>query len=328
MEISTSKSFSQQLTYFEKYLSQINFMDDPSHLYAPVAYTMESGGKRIRPALVLMANDLFSDNPEEVLPAALAVEVFHNFSLVHDDVMDEAPIRRGKPAVHEKYNLNTAILSGDMMLILAYRYLNLLQDKYIPEALRTFNRIAEEVCKGQQRDMDFEERSDVSTDEYLLMIEQKTAALVGGSLRLGAIVGNANEEQASLLENFGRSLGISFQLMDDYLDCFGDPEKFGKKIGGDIQQFKKTWLWIACQSELNSEEKKHFAIEKSNSADNEEAWISFVTDLYKEKGINQMVLAEANRYYAMAINQLQQLECPGDKEALLQFSAKLLARNT
>ena len=295
-------------------------------LYEPVEYILRSGGKRIRPALVLMANEMFGGNPREALPAALAVEVFHNFSLVHDDVMDKAPLRRGKPTVHEKFNLNTAILSGDLMLIMAYQCLDQLEAEYIPEALNTLNRIAEEVCQGQQRDMDFESRNEVSTEEYILMIEQKTSALLGVSMRLGAIMAKAEKKHAILLEQFGRELGISFQLMDDYLDCFGDPATFGKQVGGDILQHKKTWLWIACQALLGQEEKEHFEHQELKSKDDPQAWLNYVLNLYREKGIDKAVRKEANNYFEKAISSLEKLECPNSKEPMFDLAEKLLNR--
>src|SRR5690554_3332630 len=218
----------------------------PDRLYEPVRYILSIGGKRIRPALTLMVCDFLSGDYKKALPAALAVEMFHNFSLMHDDIMDEAPLRRGKQSVHEKWDLNTAILSGDAMLILAYR----LFEGYDPEKFRDlaklFSETALQVCEGQQLDIDFESRDDVEVVEYLKMIEQKTAVLLGAAMEMGAIVAQASEAQKRVVYEFGKNLGIAFQLQDDYLDVFGDPKTFGKQVGGDIIANKKTYLYLTA----------------------------------------------------------------------------------
>lgn len=230
---------------FDEYLSQHTFQKEPSTLYEPVDYILQLGGKRFRPALLLMSCRLFTKNIEAALPAAYAVELFHNFSLMHDDIMDAAPLRRGQPTVHHQYSTNTAILSGDVMLIYCYEYLLQIADKQlIPNLIQIFNRFAIEVCEGQQWDMDFEQQTDVMISDYLRMIEYKTAALLGGCLELGAMIGGASPENAKHLAAFGRHAGIAFQLQDDLLDTFGEPHKVGKKLGGDIAQNKKTYLII------------------------------------------------------------------------------------
>ena len=217
---------------FSDYLLENRFLKEPLNLYEPIDYILQIGGKRVRPVLVLMAARLFDNHYQKALPAALAVEVFHNFTLVNDDIMDDAPIRRGQPAVHTKYNLNTGILSGDVMLILVYKLLMQIdKGTALPEILRVFNDTAILVCEGQQYDMDFEKRSDVSIPEYITMIEYKTAVLMAVALKIGAIIGGANNEDAQNLYEFGRLAGIAFQLQDDLLDTYGNPEKFGKKPG-------------------------------------------------------------------------------------------------
>jgi geranylgeranyl diphosphate synthase type II len=220
----------------------------PHELYDPLDYIMSLGGKRMRPVLVLLAHHLYSDNHEEVLDAAIAVETFHNFSLIHDDIMDAAPIRRGKPTVHEKWNHNTAILSGDVMLVKAYEHFVNYPKEILPELLKLFNKTAIEVCEGQQIDMMFETQTNVSVEDYIRMIELKTAVLLGCSLEIGAIVAKAPTEEAKMLYEFGRLMGIAFQLQDDYLDVYANPDKFGKQVGGDIIANKKTFLWIEAHA--------------------------------------------------------------------------------
>ncbi|TYQ00084.1 geranylgeranyl diphosphate synthase type II [Tenacibaculum adriaticum] len=231
-------------TDFLDYLQTQKFENEPKNLYAPIEYILQLGGKRIRPILTLIAADIFSGNYQKAIPAAMAVETFHNFTLVHDDIMDEAPLRRGKETVHKKWNINTGILSGDAMLILAYQYFENYKPKVFQQLAKLFSKTALEVCDGQQLDVDFETRNDVTIDEYIKMITLKTSVLVAAALKMGAIVAEADEEQANHLYDFGLNLGIAFQLQDDYLDTFGDPETFGKQVGGDIIENKKTYLYL------------------------------------------------------------------------------------
>ena len=222
------------------YFATTSIEKDPVNLYQPIQYILSLGGKRMRPVLTLMTAEIFDVDCRKALPAAIAVEMFHNFSLVHDDIMDDAPLRRGNQTVHEKWNLNTAILSGDAMLILAYQYF----EEYEPEIFRAlaklFSKTALEVCEGQQWDVDFEQRDNVTIPEYLKMIEYKTAVLVAAAMKMGGIVAQTSVENCDLIYDFGLNLGIAFQLQDDYLDAFGDPETFGKQVGGDIMENKKT----------------------------------------------------------------------------------------
>lgn len=228
---------------FETYRLQHPFDRDPTGLYTPVNYIMELGGKRLRPILALLGYELFQEDYQPALPLAYAIEVFHNFSLVHDDIMDAAPLRRGQATVHQKWNLNTAILSGDVMLIYAYDYLlQLNTPDRMADIVRVFNRVAREVCEGQQMDMDFETRADVSIPEYLKMIELKTSVLIAGALEMAALAAGADAADVRHLYEFGRNVGIAFQLQDDILDTFGDASAVGKQIGGDIVQNKKTFL--------------------------------------------------------------------------------------
>ena len=236
------------LSYLQNLIStEVNKMSYPEHpgqLYEPISYILSLGGKRMRPALLLMACELFGGDVNKAIPPALAIEVFHNFTLMHDDIMDKAPLRRGKTTVHEKWNQNVAILSGDVMLIEGYKLMMQVENHLLRQVLDIFNETAVGVCEGQQIDMEFETQQNVRIDEYINMIRLKTAVVLGGALKIGALIGSASQKDADLLSNFGIQLGIAFQLQDDILDVYGDPEKFGKQVGGDIISNKKTYLLI------------------------------------------------------------------------------------
>ena len=238
------KSIAQYREAFQEYLDLKIQVKEPVNLYNPMRYILGLGGKRLRPVLVLMSAEIFEADYKNALDAALAIEIFHNFSLVHDDIMDDAPLRRGKETVHERWDINTGILSGDAMLINAYQLFENYQSEIFQELAKLFSKTAMQVCEGQQYDIDFESRDDVSIEDYLKMIEYKTAVLVGASLQMGAIVANTSEANKQSVYEFGRLLGIAFQLQDDYLDAFGDPETFGKQSGGDIIENKKTFLYL------------------------------------------------------------------------------------
>lgn len=239
---------------FLTYLESKEWIQEPKNLYEPIDYILKLGGKRIRPVLTLMAADIFSGSFKKALPAALAVEVFHNFTLVHDDIMDDAPLRRGKKTVHEKWNINTGILSGDAMLILAYQYFENFEPDVFQKLAKLFSKTALEVCDGQQLDVDFETRSDVTINEYINMIRLKTSVLVAAALKMGAIVAETSETNANLIYDFGLNLGLAFQLQDDFLDTFGNPETFGKQVGGDIIENKKTYLYLKALEVANEED--------------------------------------------------------------------------
>jgi len=238
------KTLSDLRHLFNENIPYPSFKRDPEELYEPLSYMLELGGKRMRPVLVLLGCEMFSREAERALPQAIAIELFHNFTLIHDDIMDKAPLRRGLPTVHEKYNSNIAILSGDVMLVYAYKNLIQCKKNLIEPVVTLFNQTAVEVCEGQQLDMNFENRNDVSVKEYLKMIKLKTAVLIGCSLQTGAIIGGASAKEAERMYHAGYHLGIAFQLQDDILDSFGDEKKFGKQTGGDIIQNKKTILLI------------------------------------------------------------------------------------
>ncbi|HXB45421.1 MAG TPA: polyprenyl synthetase family protein [Puia sp.] len=237
-------SFEELSKEFSAKFNTKHFPEHPVSLYEPADYFLSLGGKRIRPVLCLMANELFNDMNPDAWNAATAIELFHNFTLIHDDIMDKAPLRRGVQTVHEKYGSSSALLSGDVMLVVAYDYLNKVDSSYLHKIIHVFNKTAKEVCEGQQIDMDFENKEIVSLDQYLHMIELKTSVLLAGSLQIGSILGGAGDGNQQHLYEFGRNLGLAFQVQDDYLDAFGDPKKFGKQVGGDILSNKKTFLLI------------------------------------------------------------------------------------
>ena len=227
-------------------IEKLDWSREPKGLYEPIGYTLAAGGKRVRPQLALLATKLFGGKEEDVLPAALALEVFHNFTLLHDDVMDKAAVRRGRPTVHVKWNENTAILSGDQMMIEAYKLLSQVPEKKLAKTLRLFNQMATEICEGQQYDVDFESRDDVTIPEYMEMIRLKTSVLLATALRIGAYIAYANDEQQKKIYEYGIHVGLAFQIQDDMLDCYGDEATFGKAIGGDIAENKKTYLWLTA----------------------------------------------------------------------------------
>jgi geranylgeranyl diphosphate synthase type II len=249
-------AFQELIEKFNQDFDTTHFPIQPATLYEPSEYFLKIGGKRIRPVLCLLGNELFSDLHPDAFLAAKAVELFHNFSLVHDDMMDEASLRRGQPTVHTKYDSNTAILVGDIMVIRAYEYLQLIQSNHLSKILGLFNQTAREVCEGQQLDMDYAKKATVSMEEYIHMITLKTSVLLAASLQMGAIIGGAGEHNCSHLYEFGKKLGIAFQIQDDYLDAFGDASVFGKDPGGDIKQNKKTFLLIRALETANPEQLK------------------------------------------------------------------------
>ena len=315
------KNFKQIQQLFLNYLENNLFELQPNTLYEPANYILQLGGKRLRPILALMGHQCFDKNLEASLPVAMAVEIFHNFSLVHDDIMDAAPLRRGKPSVHYKYNLNTGILSGDLLLIYAYEYLRKIeQPEKVKEALTIFNRVAIKVCEGQQYDVDFETRNDVTIAEYIMMISGKTAALVSGSLQLGALVGGASQKDQDHIAQFGMNIGIAFQLQDDILDTFGDPKKFGKKVGGDIIQNKKTFLILkALEIATPAQRQELHSLYQSTSVE-ENQKVQAVKALFEKLDIRQLAEIERNKYQKMAFEHLEAIHAPREPKKLLENS--------
>ncbi len=299
----------------------------PKDLYLPVNYALQMGGKRLRPVLLLMAYNLFEKNVSKVLPAAIAIEVFHNFTLLHDDIMDKAEVRRNRPTVHTRFGDNSAILSGDGMSFLSYQYLMECTSPCLPDVLKLFTQTALEVCEGQQYDMDFETRLDVSEDEYLEMIRLKTAVLLACSLKAGAVLANAPRQQADWLYDFGINLGLAFQLQDDLLDTFGDQDTFGKKIGGDIVANKKTFLLIKALENAGADKKTKLLhwIEKENFCPEEK--INAVTTIYNQFNIKELAEKKVDFYFSKAMDILENLETENSrKQPLLQLASKMLTR--
>ncbi|MET3126096.1 geranylgeranyl diphosphate synthase type II [Arcicella rosea] len=304
--------------------SQQTYGEHPEELYEPIRYLMSLGGKRMRPLMTLMATALFTDDWQKAIKPATAVEVFHNFTLMHDDIMDKAPLRRGKPTVHAKWNDNTAILSGDVMLVQAYELLMFVEDAKFKKALKRFNRTAAEVCEGQQLDMNFENRENVSEEEYLEMIKLKTSVLLGYALELGGIIGGASEKSCDLLYNIGLNIGLGFQLKDDLLDVYGDPEKFGKQVGGDIISNKKTFMLIEALEKAEGETK--LALDKWLSLKEFDATekVKAVTAIYDTLGIREVATIKINTYFDKAFEALDSLKVDEDRKLILRTFAETL----
>lgn len=320
---------SQYAGLLNKELANIEFGNHPKELYDPIRYIMDLGGKRMRPILTLMAYQLYKDRPEEVLRPALAVEVFHNFTLMHDDIMDNAPLRRGQPTVHEKWNPNVAILSGDTMLVKAYDLLLDVGAGKLFTALQLFNRCAAEVCEGQQIDMNFESAFAVTEGEYLEMIRLKTAVLLGFSLELGAVMGDAPGEQAGLLRDFGTNIGIGFQLKDDLLDVYGDQKKFGKQVGGDIIANKKTFLLIKALENAKGDDRRQLENWQMVKEFDKNEKVAAVTAIYNRCGIRELTERKMNEYFGLGLQQLNQLNAPASKkQVLVDFAHYLIARES
>lgn len=301
---------------------------EPKNLYEPIQYILGLGGKKMRPVLTLMSAEIFDANYVKALPAALAVEVFHNFSLVHDDIMDDAPLRRGNITVHEKWNINTGILSGDAMLILAYQYFEQYEPFIFRELAKLFSKTALEVCEGQQWDVDFETRSDVTIPEYLKMIEYKTAVLVAAAMKMGAIVAETSTENGDLIYDFGLNLGLAFQLQDDYLDAFGNPATFGKQIGGDIIENKKTYLYLKAIEFASAEEKAKLLQLFSVSLEENATKIEEVKTIFNATGATKATQQAIQDYTLMAFATLDKMNISSEKKSMLRsFGENLMNRN-
>jgi geranylgeranyl diphosphate synthase type II len=312
--------------------SNLKFTAEPAGLYDPLRYMIEIGGKRIRPRLCLLTYSLFKDEfTEEILSPAAAIEVFHSFTLIHDDIMDKADVRRGVPTVYKKWNENTAILSGDVMSIESYKMLAKAPAAVLPEALGLFSTTAAEVCEGQQYDMDFENMAQVPMADYMKMIGLKTAVLIACSAKMGALIGGASSEKADLLYRFGYDLGLAFQITDDWLDTFGDTRIFGKAIGGDILNNKKTWLMIQAQNNASPAELEALAaaMEMPISTDEEKAAkIAAVKDLYAQLGVEQQAKEEIVRLHNQAMEYVDRLGLTEEKqEAIRHYAETLLGRS-
>jgi len=308
-------------------IDKLTFPVYPAELYEPISYILSLGGKRMRPSLLLLACDLFGGDVEAAIPPALAIEVFHNFTLMHDDIMDNAPLRRGRMTVHERWNKNVGILSGDVMLVESYKLMMQVPERILRAVLDIFNKTAVGVCEGQQMDMDFETRDNVCIPEYLDMIRLKTSVLLGGALKIGALIGGADVKDAELLNNFGEHLGVAFQLQDDILDVYGDPEKFGKQVGGDIISNKKTYLLIKAlelsDDRLTRELLGWMALKEFDS--NEK--VAAVTEIYNSLNVRKYAEDAMETYADKAFFELNKINLPEThKQYLRDFADGLLVR--
>lgn len=313
---------------FVAYLEKYSTINEPKNLYEPIHYILGLGGKRLRPVLTLMTAEIFNSDYKKALDAALSIEVFHNFSLVHDDIMDAAPLRRGEETVHEKWDINTGILSGDAMLIKAYQLFENYEAKIFQSLAKLFSKTAIEVCEGQQYDVDFETRNDVSIPEYLKMIEYKTAVLVGAAMKMGAIVANASEADQNNIYEFGRNLGIAFQLQDDYLDAFGNPKTFGKQVGGDIIENKKTYLYLKALEFSKEDDQFKLRDLFNTTLEENAAKINIVKQIFNTSGATDATQKEIENYTNKAFLVLDALDISEEKKTLLRdFGTSLMNRN-
>ncbi|MBT4344859.1 polyprenyl synthetase family protein [Flavobacteriales bacterium] len=319
------KDLSQIAEIIEAEINNISYLKDPENLYSPIEYTMELGGKRIRPILLLISYQLFNDNFERAFSPAKAIELFHNFTLLHDDIMDKAPLRRGKITVHKKWNNNIAILSGDVMMIHAYQLLAQVESKYLKSILNIFNKAAIEVCEGQQWDMDFESKDDVPLIDYMQMIEFKTAVLLAASLKIGAVLADAKKKDQNHLYEFGLNMGIAFQLKDDLLDVFGTSKLFGKKIGGDIIANKKTFLYLKALQISDFSTK--LKLKKLYTSENEnDTKVEKVKKIFVDLNIKKHTLDLMKSYYIKAMKHLDAIDSD-KKSPLIDFADKLMHRD-
>lgn len=318
------QTFEQLSIQFTEYFKQEHFPKEPASLYDPNRYFLELGGKRVRPILCLMGNELFDNILPDAWNVSTAIELFHNFTLVHDDIMDRAPLRRGMKTVHEQYGESTALLSGDVMLVMAYEYLRKVSPKYLVRILGIFNKTAREVCEGQQIDMDFEKRDNVGFEEYENMISLKTSVLLAASLQMGAILGGASERNQQLLYEFGRKVGLAFQVQDDYLDAYGDPQKFGKQVGGDIKSNKKTFLLIRALEAANPAQNEK--LQQLLSSDGE-GKVSEVLDIFNQCGVDDWARHLKESYMQQALEHLEDVAVvTARKEPLKELAFYLLQR--
>lgn len=313
---------------FIHYLQEKVTLKEPKNLYEPITYILALGGKRLRPVLTLMSCELFNAPFQKALDASLAIELFHNFSLIHDDIMDNAPLRRGKVTIHEKWNLNTGILSGDAMLILAYQFFENYDPIPSQQLAKLFSKTAIEVCEGQQYDIDFEDREDVTIEDYLHMINYKTAVLAGAAMTMGAIVAGATKISQENIYEFGRNLGMAFQLQDDYLDVFGEPKLFGKQVGGDIISNKKTFIYLTAQREASAEDQKElehlYSIQPKNPKDKIEA----IKRIFEKSGAKIKTQEEIKNFTNKAILLLENIAITEQgKKQLTDFATHLIFRN-
>ena len=304
--------------------AQLNFPGEPKGLFEPINYSIKNGGKRMRPVLTMLSAHLFGAEIEKAFNPAIGMELFHNFTLLHDDIMDNAPLRRGQPTVFTKWDINTAILSGDALFALAGEYMTRVDDAHLRKVMELYHTTVVEVCKGQQYDMDFEHRNAVSLDEYMEMIRLKTAVLPAACLKVGGIVAGASEENLQLVYDFGLLLGLAFQIKDDWLDVYGDFEKFGKSNGGDILANKKTWLYIKALELADQNQYQALTLAYSSKAENPENKIALVKDIFGKLQIDRLALVEAEKLFQGALGKLKEVDVPQSKKELLHELAQAL----
>ena len=311
-----------------QYMENLNVEGEPSTLYEPIIYSLAAGGKRLRPMLTMLSCNIFSDNALVALPAAAALEVFHTFTLLHDDVMDNATVRRGKPSVYGKWGTNAALLSGDAMMIFSYKLLQQTPADYLPAVLGCFNYTAMTVCEGQQMDMEFESREDVTMEEYMSMIDKKTAALLAGATMIGAIQGGADTRSRQHLFSFATELGIAFQLQDDLLDAYGTEDKLGKPIGGDIVEGKKSFLMLTALAEADTTTRKQLQALLDNEAIEPQQKIASVLEIYDRLGVRAIAEREIELHFSRAMEALDSLQVPRERVVpLRELALSLLGRN-
>lgn len=311
----------------EEAITTIEFPQFPKGLYEPIAYVLKQGGKRLRPLLMLMSYSIFKDNYQIALKPAIGLEIFHNFTLLHDDIMDKAELRRNKATVHKKWNVNTAILSGDAMMIKSFQYFFDLPLNIQSQVLKTFTQTALEVCEGQQYDMNFESCQNVTIDEYMEMIRLKTAVLIAAALKIGAQIAEANQHDVSLLYQVGIKIGLAFQLQDDYLDVYGNTQIFGKNIGGDITSNKKTYLLISALNKANKTQKSKLEYLLFNNIIDKEEKIKQIVELYNEIGIKNLTKSKINELTHDALNLLNKISIQNNTSLIRNLIIKLLERN-
>jgi geranylgeranyl diphosphate synthase, type II len=316
---------SQYIDLIQEELKKLDIPESPSNLYAPISYFLNLKGKKIRPILTLLSAELFGENIEQAKHAALAIEIFHNFTLIHDDIMDEAPLRRGKPTVHEKWNTNIAILSGDVLMIKAYEQLALCPPDVLPDLITLFNKTAIEVCEGQQMDMDFETRELVNQEEYIQMIKLKTSVLLGCALEMGAILANSSQRNKSEIYHFGVNIGLAFQIQDDLLDLYGDGEKVGKQVGGDILANKNTLLSIMAQSHADEEQLKE--LKRLKSEKDTVLKINGTKSIFDELEVKSKCHQVMQDYYQKALNHFNAIQPKNKTSALLDLTEAMMKRD-
>lgn len=320
-------TFNQVLEIVNQEIDKINWQREPYGLYEPIGYILSLGGKRLRPAITLMACNLYSENVMQVMKPAIGLEIFHNFTLLHDDIMDHAKKRRGKPTVHIKWNENTAILSGDVMQIESYKWVAETPEKYLKKTLDIFSKTAAEICEGQQYDMEFEDRNNVEADDYIEMIRLKTAVLIAAGCQIGALIGGASDEDAQNLYDFGLNTGLAFQLKDDLLDVYGNEETFGKKIGGDILCNKKTYLLLNAKklSQGKILDELNYWLKNNNPTD-EQTKIKSVTNIYNNLNLRKICDDKMNYYYKKAMASLENVNISDDKKDEIKNLAEVLMK--